>query len=80
MASEPRCLGAHFPTSRSIGEPFADYATKRAIGAFSVIDAERNAVVMPEIEFSEVTMQVFLADVLIDTVDPSLQDRKSTLR
>jgi hypothetical protein len=76
MASKPRCLGAHFPTSRSIGEPFADYAAKRAIGAFSVIDAERNAVVMPEIEFGEVAMQMFLADVLIDTVDPSLQDRK----
>src|SRR6266446_7788795 len=50
-------------TSCSIGEPFALGAFDGAIGAFQVIDPEGNPVVVPEIEFGGVAVQMRLADV-----------------
>ena len=32
--------------------------------------------VITKIEFGEITLQVMLADVLVDAIDPALQDRK----
>ena len=44
-----------------------------------VINAKRDPVAIPEIELSKVSMQVFLADVEITAIDPTLQERKVIL-
>jgi hypothetical protein len=64
------------PMSRSLSEPLADYAANCAIGALYIVDAERDPVAVAEIEFGEIAVKVFLADVLIDAVDSALQDRE----
>ena len=55
-----RRLGFVFPlaTSCLIGEPFALCADECAISAFQVINPERDPVVVPEIEFSGIAVQV----------------------
>ena len=50
----------------SIGEPLADDTANRAIGAQLVINAERDAVAVPEIELGKIPMQVALVAALID--------------
>jgi hypothetical protein len=47
--------------------------------ALIVIDAERNALVVPEIELVKITVQVSLTDVVIYADDAALQDRKVVL-
>jgi hypothetical protein len=76
MPTEPRCLGVHFPTSRSIGEPLALDAFQSAIGPLLVINPQRDPVVVPEVEFSGVPMKMRLADVEIAAVDAALEDRE----
>jgi hypothetical protein len=73
-------LSDHFPTSRSIGEPLADDSAQCPVRAFQVINAKRGPVAVPEIEFGEVPVKMFLADVLIDPIDAALQDREVVLR
>ena len=63
-------------TSCSIGQPLALGADNRAVGARLVIDAERDPVVVAEIELGRVAMQMRLADVEIAAVDPALEDRE----
>jgi hypothetical protein len=65
--------------SRSIGEPLANYPAQRQFSPLGIIHAERNSVIVPEIELGEVAMQVFLADMLIDAVDPAFEDREVSL-
>ena len=65
-----------FVVSRSIGQPLSDDAADYALGALDIIDAQRDSVVVPEIELGEVAMQVRRRDVLIGAVDPALQDRE----
>src|SRR5215469_5521499 len=65
--------------SRSIGEPLADCSAKRAIGALHVVDAKPYPVAVAEIELSKITVKMFLANVLIDSINPALQDREIVL-
>jgi hypothetical protein len=65
--------------SRSIGEPFPDDTTDRAIGPPDIVNAQRDPIVMPEIELGEVTVKVLLAHVLIDPINPAFQDREEIL-
>jgi hypothetical protein len=67
------------PMSRSVSEPLADYPAQGPVRAFQVINTECDPVAVPKIEFGEVTVKVFLADVLIDAVDPAFQDREISL-
>jgi hypothetical protein len=69
------------PRERScfIGEPFTLGTNDRAIGAFQIIDAKRDAMIVPEIEFGRVAMQVRFADVEIAAVNPAFEDRKEIL-
>jgi hypothetical protein len=46
------------------------------LGTPYIVNAERDPVVVPEIEFGEIAVQVFLAHVLINAVDPALEDRE----
>src|SRR5438552_5067065 len=66
-------------TSRSIGEPLSLGTDQGACRAVEIIDAERGAVVVPEIELGEVAVKVRLANVEIAAVNPALQNRKEIL-
>ncbi len=67
------------PVSRSIGEPLADNAAQRPIGALYVVHAEHDPVVVSKIKLGEVTMQVFFADMLVNAIDAALEDREVSL-
>lgn len=71
---------APLPTSRSIGEPLALDTAQDIASAFGIVYAECDPVVVPEVEFGEVAVQMFLADVLIDAVDAAFQDGEETFR
>lgn len=66
-------------TSPPIGQALAFRADDRATGALRIPDPELYAVVMAEIEFSEIAMQMFLAHVLIGAINPAFQDREKVL-
>lgn len=63
-------------TSRSISQPLADDAPNGTLGPLNVVNAECDTIAIAEIEFGEITVKVFLADVLINAVDATLQDRE----
>jgi hypothetical protein len=63
-------------TSRSVSQPLADDASDSAFGALDIIHAESDSVAVAEIELGEVTVKVFLANVLVDAINTALQDRK----
>jgi hypothetical protein len=67
------------PMSRSIGEPLADNPAQCLVGAFGVVYAERDSAVVSKIKLGEVTMQVFLADMLVNAIDAALEDREVSL-
>jgi hypothetical protein len=72
-------LGFRLAISRSISEPLADDATNRTLRPLNIINSKRDPIVVPKIKFGEITMQMFLADVLIDAIDPALEDREVSL-
>ena len=47
------------------------------LGSLEIVDAECDSVVVPEIEFPDVALQVSRADVLIDPVDATLQAQRA---
>src|SRR5438270_5233824 len=55
-----------FPMSRSIGKPLSDDTAQRAVSALHIVNAERNSLVVAEIELRQISLQVLLADVMID--------------
>ena len=63
-------------TSRSIGQPLPDDALDSSLGTLFIIDAQRRAVVVPEIKLGEIAMKMLFADVLINAIDTTLQDRE----
>jgi hypothetical protein len=65
--------------SCSVGEPLANNPAQCLVGAFGIVHAEGVSIVMPKIELGEVTVQVFLTDVLINAVDAALQNREEVL-
>jgi hypothetical protein len=67
------------PMSRSIGEPLSDDAFEDLVGTLNVVDSERDSLIVSEVEFGEVTVQMFLADMLINAVDAALEDREVPL-
>lgn len=68
-----------FSISCSIGQPFARYAAKGAVGAFHVIDSELDPVAVAEIKLREIAMQMLLANVEIAAVDAAFQQREEPL-
>jgi hypothetical protein len=63
-------------TSRSVSQPLADDATDRALSALYIVHAKSDSIAVFEIELGEVTVKMFLADVLIDAIDSAFQDRE----
>src|ERR1039458_8587935 len=53
---------------------------QRNVSALRIIDAEYGAVVHAEIELCEVTMQMFLAHMLIGSYQTTLEDREETFK
>ena len=66
-------------TSPPIGQPLSDDALQCDRRAFAISEAKRGAVVVSEIEFAEVTLQVSLRDMVIDAIDTALEDREVPL-
>src|SRR6202040_4286177 len=56
-------------TSRSVGQPLTDNAPDRPLSAFCIVNAERGAVVVSEIELCEVAEQVRLAHMEVTTIN-----------
>jgi hypothetical protein len=71
-----RRLALDSATRRRIGQPLALRADERTIGAFEVVDPERDPVVVPEVELGGVAVQMGLGDMEIAAVDPALEDRE----
>jgi hypothetical protein len=69
-------LGGRRRCPASISKALPYDAFDRAIGASDVIDTEPDPVRIAEIKFGQIPMQVSLAHVLIDAVDPALHDRE----
>lgn len=65
-------------TSRSIGEPLADDAGQRDIGAGPIIGTVGDTVVIAELEFASIAVQMLLVAMLINTAHPALKDREIT--
>jgi hypothetical protein len=61
-------------TSRSIGQPLADNTPYDKIGAGAVVNAEPQAVVVPEVELSSVAVQMGLPAMLVDADHSPLED------
>lgn len=59
-----------------IGKPFPDDALERFASAGGIVNAECDAIVMPEIELREVALKVRLGNVVIHASDTALHDRK----
>jgi hypothetical protein len=68
--SQPPC------TNRSIGKALTDDPGKRVIRAGSVVHANCDAVVVPEIELGEIPVKVLLGTMLVDADHAALEDRK----
>ncbi len=62
-----------------ISEPLAFNAFEDFCGAHGVVNAELDAVAVPEIEFPEIAAQMSLADGMIGSVDPALEDAEKVL-
>src|SRR5690349_4834560 len=65
--------------SPSIGEALADAALYGCVGARHVVNAQRDAMVVPEVELAQIAMQVLLTAVLIDALHTALEDREVAL-
>jgi len=70
-----KCLKSGL-VSLMVGQPLAFDALDRGFGAVDVADAERHAMVVTEIKFREIPMQVLLSAVLIHALHPALEDRE----
>ena len=65
--------GSRFATSCLIGKPLALCAFDRGFGAVHVVNTERDPIVVTEIKFREITVQVVLATMLIDALHTALE-------
>lgn len=64
-----------FPSvSRSVSQPLPDDALQSALGALSVIYSELDAIAMAEIELADISVQMLLRAVLVDTLHSALEN------
>ena len=66
-------------TSPPIGEAFARDSAHDGIGALLVCKPKCHAIIIPEVKFTEIALQMILTHVVIDAIDAALEDRKVTL-
>jgi hypothetical protein len=60
----------------SVGEALSADVLQHGFRALLVIDAERNAVVVAELEFGEIALQVILRALPIHALHAALEDRE----
>lgn len=72
------CLGCEC-TNPPIGQALTGDALKREVGALVVIDAERHAVAVTEVELGKVALQVLRTAMLVDAAHPALEDAEKAL-
>ena len=65
--------------SPPIGEPLPLHAEQGFFGAHAVVNAQSDAVVVTELKFRDITAQMLLVAVLINTLHAALEDGKETL-
>ena len=63
-------------TSCFIRQPLPFDADKGDVGSGCIIKSKRDSIIVSKIELREIPFQVLLADVMINTINPALQDRE----
>lgn len=63
-------------TRLPVHQALALRAFDRSNGAFNIAAAERNPVIVAEVELRQIPMQVLLAAVLIDAIHAAFEDRE----
>src|SRR5439155_20895629 len=71
----PSAFGFRGIDGLAVGEPLAHDTTDQAVSTRLIADAASDPVVVAEIKFSEVAMQVGLAAMLVDANDTDREDR-----
>ena len=66
--------GSRFATSCLIREPLALRAFDRGLGAVHVVNSKRDPIVVAEVKFREIAVQVVLAAMLVDALHSALED------
>ena len=69
----------HLRISSLIRESLANDAPKHALGAPLVINAKRDALIIPEIELGKIAVKMALRTVLIDALHATFEDREIAL-
>lgn len=64
--------------SRLISQPLALHALQQNLGALGIVNAVRGAVGIAEIELGQVTVQMVMPAVLVNTFHAALENRKET--
>ncbi len=59
-----------------VGQPLADDAGQNVIGPRVIVHAKSNTMIVPEIKFRKVPVQVLLGAMLISTAHATLEDRE----
>ena len=72
--SQFRLLGLLALRSRFIGQSLPFDAEQRAVGALDVVDAEPNAIGVPEIKLGQIAVKMLLAAMLIDADHAALEN------
>lgn len=73
------CLAVTGFVSPPIRQALADDALEQLVGAGAIIDAKGLALVVAEVEFGEIALQVLRRHVVVRADDPALEDRKEVL-
>src|SRR5258708_7473466 len=63
-----------FAISGTVSEPLAHHAMNGLIGSVLIVNAKRDPVVIPEVKFRQITVQMFLAAMLV-ALHAALEDR-----
>jgi hypothetical protein len=70
---------ASLRTSRLIGQSLSHDRLNGALGAFNVIAAELHSIVMPEVKFCKIPMQVLFLAILIGAAHAALENAEIAL-
>src|SRR5579863_7929730 len=76
LLSERRRIERDLATSCFVGQPLALCADQRAIGTGLVVVSHLDPIVVAEIKFCEISVEVLLFNVLINTDQAALEDRE----
>ena len=78
MKARAFCLAVRGFVSRTIRETLALYTQESLRRTFSIGHAKLGAIVVTEIKFRQIALQMGFADVVIDAIDATLENREVT--